>query len=168
VYLPVGRNRMKTKQSKATKSNSDRLVIKESRGVFLVKGLTIVLVLGILLYGILNQYQSLVSLLQVRFLGLLLLLLALIGLALYCFWKVSNPTTVAILHKEGIWIKKKGLLAWEDIVEYGSKYRYNKYWSVSEVYLWTKNKQKITLDLSLTDISVEAVEWYLQRLTKKR
>ncbi len=107
------------------------------------------------------------SLFQERFIGLLVIALAFAALTLYCFWKVANPNVVAVLDQEGVWLKKQGVIPWEDVKAYSSKYRYNKYWSLSEVYLITAYGT-ITLDLSLTDFSTEAVEWFLHKFKSQK
>jgi hypothetical protein len=158
---------MKKKQSTVTRSNSQRLVIEESRGVFLGKGIALSIFLGLLLFGMANQYLPGSSLFQWHFIGLIVLATAFTGLVFYCFWKVTSPAILAILDQEGVWLKKQGLIPWKDVEEYSSKYRYNRYWSVSEVYLVTTGR-KITIDLSLTEVSTEVVEWYLQRLKNRK
>ncbi len=158
---------MKIKRSTSSRSNSQRLVIEESRGVFLGKGIALSIFFGMMLFSIVSQYLPETSLFQWHFIGLLMLAAAFTGLAFYCFWKVTNPAIIAILDQEGVWLKKQGLIPWNDVKEYSSKYRYNRYWSVSEVYLVTTGRT-ITIDLSLTDVSTEAVEWYLQRLKDRK
>jgi hypothetical protein len=127
------------------------------------KGIALSIFLGLLIGNMIYKYLPEMVLFQERFIGLLVLVLAFASLSLYCFWKVAYPGIVAILDLKGVWLKKQGVvIPWKDIKAYSSKYRYNKYWPVSEVYLLTADRT-ITLDLSLTDLSTEAVEWFLHR-----
>ncbi len=120
-----------------------------------------------MLFSIVSKYLPETSLFQWHFIGLLMLVAAFTGLVFYCFWKVTSPAILAILDQEGVWLKKQGLIPWKDVMEYSSRYRYKRYWSVSEVYLVTTGR-KITIDLSLTEVSTEVVEWYLQRLKNRK
>lgn len=120
-----------------------------------------------MLFLITDRYIEKTSLFQLHFIRLLMLSVGITGLVFYCFWKVRNPAVIAILDREGVWLKRQGLLPWKDVKDYSSKYRYNRYWPVSEVYLITTGG-KITIDLFLTEVSTDVVEWYLRRFKDRK